>query len=294
MEKIIGIVNKRGSFEQILKAVGKESEKEKFFLRKIINRTGEIINTQLEPFISHPNGNIFIPGSTIKGAIRTALMTDILDNEMIKEIYKILNKKKVKEHLNKKLKTGLYDKNNVHIIDIELGNITTHLHRIKRLGMGTRSANLITTECIEKNIESSIEIRTMVDKKELIEKVNSFYLKNIEEIKKIDSVKNNPKLMEALETIKNKADENNMILQIGHYGDYFTKSFGDLIKDIAVRENLDNEYLYKLRRNLRFGNRIVKEKFSNRKKPAYAKKFPLTFPITTTDEPLGWVSIELR
>lgn len=196
----------RKTFLDMLKSFRLESRKSEFVVREIEKGSDESIETEIEEFIAHPNGNIFIPGSSIKGAIMTAL-------------------------LNGGALSGFDDSKNISVSDIEVADktkISRTLYRISRLGMKNRGgkSNLNAVECVKaEDIDVQFGIR--IDDREFIAKVNEFYLNAINKIVCIQPVKNNKEIIKWLERIKSFFSPNCMVFQLGHYGSNFTKSYSE-------------------------------------------------------------------
>lgn len=283
-QKIIELINQKTNFMDILTALGMEALKKGFFLKTI--KSDERLSTEIESFISHPNGKHYIPGSSIKGAIMIAIISEEVDDEKIRDVY---NK------YDTLPRNTFGRKTNIFVSDGEKGSITAKVCRLNRIGMSVRRNNpyvpfhhktvdksqLGAAECIEGQF--MFAIKSKLSKEDLIRKVNNFYKNSISEIKKISAVQNNAELIGNLSIIENAFRDNHMVLQLGHYGNYFTKSYGVNIKKSDIGRQ--DEGLIKLRRMYGFGK-------APGKYGKFNEEFPKTFPLTSTNMPLGWVSIE--
>lgn len=188
------------TFLDMLAAFGLADRKNEFIVKEIKKGNAENIDTEIEEFIAHPNGSVFIPGSSIKGAIMTALLK------------------------GKKL-SGFEDNNNISIPDIELCKAKRTAYRVGRIGMKNHSeqANLNAIECIEVNdIDVQFGVRINLDM--FIKTINDYNIQTLSKTMNISCVKNNIHLMQQLKMIESSFSPNCIVFQLGRYGGYFTKS----------------------------------------------------------------------
>ena len=217
-KKLIKILEKSENidFLTIIKELGMENKKSelvaKAFDFKIEGKP------RIELFISHPRWKKYIPGSSIKGAILTAIYYKELikkgfDLEKISrtnnknEIIKVAKNLSI---LEKKL--GRY----LMVDDIEVPSEFFMIGRnIRKRLDGKNVSKFSFLECIKPDSELYVYIYLKEQKLKLsdvIASVNEFYKKRIEKIKKI------------FKKDFNITESNDMILQIGKFGGNFTKS----------------------------------------------------------------------
>lgn len=285
--------NKRfdANFDIILKELGMINKKEEFktvelkYVKELENNEGQI-KKEIIKFIREKD-KLLIPGSSIKGALRTAFIYYGVSNADIINLYDDKEKKReITKYVNKKF--DFYNTKNILIRDT-LINKETKIHLVKRLGVG-KGARLNGIEVLEVDDKDKIivEIQARGDIKKIIKEVNGFSLASINAILKISSVNKNQTLVSELERIKseihkNKEASTKMIFQLGRGGSYFNKSIGEKIIEVAVRRRLDTEYLDKLRKFLKFGGRKIE-----------GEEFPKTFSVDQNNQPFGWVKLVLK
>jgi CRISPR-associated protein Csm5 len=248
---------------------------------------------EIEQFIKHPDGSLYLPGSSFKGAIRTAILNKLIKEQDISGLYNNLNGKSDFE-----IKFSCYDEHNISVEDVPLNKkVISETDVIKRLGMKdnsrargnlSRSSGLSSVEVVNiyNTDEVYITIKSKMKFEEIRNMVNSFYLKAINECLLMKSVKECNKAVDAFTKIKEliTSDNNSLFIQLGKGGNYFSKSLGSTIKEYAVK-NKDNQYLNELRSKLGFGKTPGINK--------YLDPFPKTFSVNSEDKPFGWVKLAL-
>jgi len=273
MKKCKGIIsNKDNNFDVFAKEFN--IDKNKYVLFKI---KGEKQNTNIKTFIRHSNNKIYIPGSSIKGSIRTSIY--LKENNILENLKKLKNKDQLK-FLKDEI-TFLNKEKNLMVEDVE-GDFSSKVMRIERIGMGSMdSAEFVE---INKSEQKTVKIRKIknLEIEDIINYVNDFYFNSLNAIIEMDALKNQQKIKENLLKIRNQIEnsiknyEKTMYLNIGFGGGYFNKSFGYYL--IQIHRDKD---LFVLRRNLKFGMRkIVK------------RPFPKTFAHVMNNQP-GWVKLTL-
>jgi len=194
------------NFDVVLKELGLENKKKDFelvrakYARELEDNLGEV-KKEIIKFIREKD-NLLIPGSSIKGTLRTALIYHTISNSDIIDVYRERDKKKALSHVNKKF--GFGNEKNIFVRDT-LINKNTQIHLIKRLGMGKR-AKLNGIEVVEINDKDNIEIEIQVrrDIKKIIKEINEFSLFSINEILNIECIKKNQLTFFELNKIKNE------------------------------------------------------------------------------------------
>jgi len=283
------------SFLDILKQLNISDKRSEFLLleipfSKVLSDKEGNVKKEIYQFIRHSDGRIYIPGSSIKGAINTAFIFEKASIGKIKGLYVEKNK-----HVDPLLgyRKPFNDPSNMHVPDIELDNQTTFIDCINRLGFS--GGKLSGVEVIHiKDSDSAfacVSVKTDISSNQLIEVVNRFSLKSIEYSLEISAVKLNKQVKSALEDLRERVQEylknkEGMLLQLGGGGCYFNKSIGAKLIEIATPQGLDDRYLFRLRQKFQFGR--------NPRTKRYAKKFPRTFAVNSEYKPFGWVALELK
>ncbi|MBU5688608.1 MAG: type III-A CRISPR-associated RAMP protein Csm5 [Candidatus Aenigmarchaeota archaeon] len=263
--KIIDVIKRNGLLEDILKEINLYDRRKEFVVYKI---KGPPEKTQIKLFMRHGK-NLYIPGSSIKGAIRTSILFE-----------KLKDSKNYLLNFSEKDFNNYSEKYNFSVSDIE-GNFQSELLRINRLGMQQNKASkLDSAEFInirqDHKIKCSIVAVKNLTIKEIINFTNQFYYQSLKRIIDMDSLKKYPKVIENLkiimDIIKNR-EKDEMILQLGFGGNYFTKSFGSLLVEIYNDKNL-----YALRKS-----RKISKPFGI---------FPKTFTTVNDTQP-GWIKMKM-
>jgi len=249
------------------------------------------LKKEIDQFVCHPNNSLFIPGSSIKGALRTVFLYNLVQKSLdIRGVYNKDNAETDKlRHIYK-----YNDAENIHVADIEMGRFKSKVDVVKRIGMSAKGmprdkqeGNLNAVEVIDIAEEDLVyvNIRSKLSFSQIKKAADDFYLKSLGEIMEIESVKNDNALFVCLSDIQSEIvkESNSIFLQLGKYGDYFTKSLGSLIKNRAVDSRIDDKNLTNLRRVYNFGKipRLNK----------YGKIFPKTFSVSSENKPFGWVKL---
>ncbi|MCW1304939.1 MAG: type III-A CRISPR-associated RAMP protein Csm5 [Candidatus Parvarchaeota archaeon] len=273
---------KRSNFLDLLKRFDLENERYKFVLYKI--PVEENFSVEFHPFIRHSNNQLFIPGSSIKGAIRTALISK--DESKMDGVRRIImgrndGKKKKDKELSKTLEFEFKDPRNLMVRDIEI-ELKGGIMRIKRLGMG-KNPRLTAHEFINISTRDNVklEIFSREDICEFIPIINEFYLNSLNSILNMNVIRKNKEVQLNLERIRNeisnnKDNSNVVYLQVGFGGNYFTKSLGyQLIKWTNDKD------LVEIRKKLKFGFKGFPR-----------RPFPKTFTVVDKyDTQPGWIKL---
>ncbi|MEM1513402.1 MAG: type III-A CRISPR-associated RAMP protein Csm5 [Candidatus Thermoplasmatota archaeon] len=259
---------------------------------------------QIREFIKNIEGFPYIPGSSIKGAIRTALLWKIVSEEKVFDYCKeLLEKKYIKPNeacirLEKEIfgKEPHYDilralrisdtlpfsLSSLEINEIKIvGNprtIPTYIESIKR-GEKTSFYFRIDNELLNKHIFKENLVKEYMKKEEIFKICSEFskeiILKQLNY--KFSNVTKNVfyKLKDEIENCK----ENEMILNLGWGGGWHAKTIGLKAEKFEEWEKGRN-----LRKKLGLGR--------NPKTGKFVLKFPKTRRVSYNNEyPLGWVKI---
>ncbi|MCD6279687.1 type III-A CRISPR-associated RAMP protein Csm5 [Candidatus Micrarchaeota archaeon] len=292
--KILNLIKgeNRVSFRTILREVGLENEINNFILYKI--RCNGPISGKIDKFISHLDGKKYLPGSSLKGVFKTILYYDEVKNKLANIPYDVI---KIRNIINTTLEPKDSDDKKeykLRIEDVELDNYSLSLGRINRIGMRNPkgSATLNSLELVEIPEASFKLYYEGFEIENLIKNSHEFYasvLKYIEETinnaRGTDSSKY--KVRENIKSLRkemNNLKDNEIIIQVGKYGGYFTKSYGELL--FKLFGNVDPG-LYEFRRAK--GNEKLQFGYAPKGK-RFAREFPKTFTVVNS-MPLGWVKL---
>jgi CRISPR type III-A-associated RAMP protein Csm5 len=253
------------TFLDILKKFNMEDQKEKFIKRKV-----EFLgdgNPSIEMFISHPKGNPYIPGSSIKGAIVTALLYDKIksDQEIERHFNNLISRdiseeKKAKQKIDSAIEEIGKE---IMVEDIEFSSnflmVGRFLRKYKNNNRSQGRATFSFVEFIKPGtcLEVNIYIRNggkigIENVNDLIKKVNGFYYELV--LEKIKKAFNN---QIDFNNANIEDPENEMLIQIGKFGGFYTKAI----------PNKDLRYLI--------------------------KREPKTIPLIN-DNLAGWVSLKVE
>ncbi len=257
-------------------------------------------DTKIEPkeFIKNGNGLPYIPGSSIKGAIRTALFWKALQDKEIFDYCDELNKYGAKPKIAcKKLEEKIFGKDahedimrvlrisdtkqlefrNLEINEIKIiGNSTPIPTYVENLKVGgTTSFDLaIDEKLLKEDIFKNKIIRNYLNIKDVFKVSNEFYKKVV--ITQLNHRFNPQITKQEFERLKKEIEsckENEMMLNLGWGGGWYTKTIGT---------KLESYYrFFELRKKLKIGRNP---------KPNF---FPKTMRVTMDDKPLGWVKVRI-
>ncbi|WP_340695851.1 type III-A CRISPR-associated RAMP protein Csm5 [Hydrogenobacter thermophilus] len=270
---------------------------------------GSLLTSQVELFIKNPSGP-YIPGSELKGAIRTALLgTLLMQKEEVFEnlrenLKKILSeaderkrKKRLREDADKMLegflrpegleKDARYDLlkalllpdiklsfEDLYGVEMKMVSSERHIFPCEALKPGTRAEfdMLLTVKTFEtaKKITDTPPAQEKLRLKELRESVNNFYLQVIEQEIEYFKKKGMHKTVEAFERIKQKAGEG-MLLRIGKHQGYISTTI------MAVFRKKD---------------RNLFERVFELSAPQVREEKPKTRRITFDGKPMGWILLK--
>lgn len=247
------------------------------------------------------NGKLYIPGSTIKGAIRTALLWKAVKDDrtlLNKTIQLIKRKIGNRKYLNRKELTRLDDelenivfrkskltirkddpKNDV----LRVLRVTDTLpfkkgkvYEIKFLGMRNFSQ---LVECIDYGDSSELDIEiddytvSFMDQKLDLDDIGIATKEFTEEIVKTEMNRNYPE--RAKNEFRNVLKVKGIVLRIGWGTGWYSSTIGTLLKTHPEFENL--------RKKLGLGK--------NPRTGRFSRNFPMIRRVTFDDRPLGWVAI---
>ncbi len=247
-------------------------------------------------------GKPYIPGSSIKGAIRTVLLWKAVkeDRSLLEEvIYQIKNVLRGKRYLDRKDLTRLDDKleekvfRRAKLEGTKEGDPKNDLLRVLRvgdssffdscsvyqinfLGMGRFS---VLAECIDSEQTAEIEIDVdnftlgYLGQKFDFDGLTSAAREFAEELVRVETNRSYPE--EAKREFKKVLKAKGMILRIGWGTVWYSSTIGTLLK---THPEFDN-----LRRKLGLGRNPRTKRFS--------RNFPVVRRVTFNKKPLGWVAI---
>lgn len=246
--------------------------------------------------IKTPNGLPYIPGSSIKGGIKTALLYQILEKEEIwtkwkyeffKNIYLVISKKVWKrKELNKFFKTTTNelesrlkqlseykpeDKKLIHRLSVS-DSSPFECSAVKVMDL-VRSKLPIRQEVIKEGMELSFELNTTnLEWKQFCDIINKFSYDNL------CTLKNNERVEQLKQEIKTCTDLE-AYLAIGFGKGVYLNSILLSLKNFAQRTNQEKFY-----------ERYIKILFPKTKNPGI-NAFPNTYLKTKDHQPLGWIKL---
>ncbi len=268
---------------------------------------GKPVSTYVEAFQKNMLGP-YIPSSTIKGAIRTALISymlmerEELYRKVKQELYDMLGRKPTKEDLKRYAENHLegllrprsmpkdakYDLlkalllpdiqlsfEDLYGVEMKMVSSERHIFPCEALKPGTRAEfdMLLTVKTFEtaKKITDTPPAQEKLRLKELKESVSGFYLQVIEQEIEYFKKKGMHKTVEAFEGIKQKANEG-MLLRIGKHQGYISTTI------MAVFRKKDRELF---------------ERVFELSAPQVREEKPKTRRITFDGKPMGWILLKL-
>ncbi|MBE8540204.1 type III-A CRISPR-associated RAMP protein Csm5 [Geoglobus acetivorans] len=246
-------------------------------------------------------GKPYIPGSSIKGAIRTAfLWKEVKENRSLLDwtIHQIKNELRGKRYLQRKDLTKLDDnlerkvfrKTNLSGKDGDPKNDllralrisdsaffdSCSVYQINYLGMRNFS---VLAECVDSGQKTEVEIDVdeftlqYLNQKVDLDSIASASREFAEEVVKAETSRGYPE--EVKREFRNVLEAKGIILRIGWGTGWYSSTIGTLLKTHPEFEGL--------RRKLGLGRNPRTNRFS--------RNFPLIRRVTSDNKPLGWVSI---
>lgn len=282
VNKAISLLSKNVSLQEIINLLLiKTSDVENFKILELKKGKTFDVGNQIDTFLRHPNGKVYIPGSSIKGALRTPFYFNLL--KLQQPIHYSALSKKLKEIISLQ-----NSKTNFLVKDIE-GNFETVCEKIYRLPK--MQLNNVEVLNIKDKIEVEIGLKN-IEPSELITTVNNFYLTIVDDY--LDVINENKKKMYVSADKFNKLEEffrylkgriekekgNTLFMQIGWGGGYYSKSIGSIFRK-------DDKWLINMRKFFKFG-------LKNKQKSVVP--FPQTITVIKESNdfytPLGWVCLK--
>jgi len=257
------------------------------FRRYEVKLTGSIgeISEQIKT-----GGRAYIPGSSVKGAIRTAILWYILKNDKsllnfavkcVEELTKRRITNKTLKMADDKIERKVFGKDprNDFMRALKISDSTPFdklkVYEVKILGSNIR----VCVECIDENDTAGIGIKI-----DTASKFREYGIKDIDDIKEITrdfslaligkelSYNYGDKTKFILKGIKNSKG---MLLRVGWGTGWYSKTIGLLLEDHPKFESL--------RRKLGLGRSPRTKRFYD--------VFPKTRRVTVDGKPLGWISL---
>lgn len=273
-------------------------------------------------------GGAYIPGSSIKGAIRTALMWSFLNADSNKDILfdelgfwlnknKITNRdlKKIGDQISHKVfgedahndilrvlrisDTGTIDLEHLEVSEIKIvGNPQEIPVYVENLKTGTEATfdlyldeDMLNTEKKELDFKNH-KLREYINKSKICEACNTFSKRVVEEhLRYLWENYNCESTIDEFERLRSKIEgcgDNEAVLHIGWGGGWYSTTIGLLVE--TYPEFTTSAEGGERKWYLREGT--LRHKFKLGKNPRtrrYAFRFPKTRRITIKGEPLGWV-----
>lgn len=273
---------------------------------------------ELNTIIKNPDISPYIPGSTLKGAIKTAFLYDWLldkNNGWRKRYLQNIDNKEVEPRLRKELETEL-DSYQLRVHDSSMFDFEKNCKIIenKRISIKTGALTIPQSwECISENKTCETQIWEMRkgDKiyswEDICRVVNRYTQhQNIREIELLENINENGNIKYKDKRIKDSLikfyeemdaeiedNPNCIFMRIGSGKGYFYNSIALALYD--ADDSSDKDDFLKLLKKSGYG-KIYDRKIKRMKE--YDLK-PYEFPITrfielSDNQPLGWVKLELK
>ena len=273
---------------------------------------------ELNTIIKNPDRSPYIPGSTLKGAIKTAFLYEWLldkNNEWCKKYLQNMDNEEIEKVLKEELETEL-DSYQLRVHDSSMFDFEKNCKIIenKRLSIKTLKTEIPQSwECISENKTCETQIWEMRkgDKiyswEDICRVVNGYTQhQNIREIELLENISENGNIKYKDERIKDSLikfyeemdaeiedNPNCIFMRIGSGKGYFYNSVALALYD--ADDSSDKDDFLKLLKKSGYG-KIYDRKIKRMKE--YDLK-PYEFPITrfielSDNQPLGWVKLELK
>lgn len=273
---------------------------------------------ELNTIIKNPDRNPYIPGSTLKGAIKTAFLYDWLldkNNEWCKKYLQNMDNEEIEKVLKEELETEL-DSYQLRVHDSSMFDFEKNCKIIenKRLSIKTLKTEIPQSwECISENktCESQIWEMRKGDKiyswEDICRVVNRYTQhQNIREIELLENISENGNIKYKDERIKDSLikfyeemdaeiedNPNCIFMRIGSGKGYFYNSVAQAL--YLADSSSDKGDFLKLLKKSGYG-KIYDRKIKRMKEyDLNPDEFPITRFIELSDnQPLGWVKLELK
>ena len=273
---------------------------------------------EINTIIKNPDRNPYIPGSTLKGAIKTAFLYEWLldkNNGWCKRYFQNMNNEKIEEALKEELEAE-FDSYQLGIHDSNMFDFGKDCKVIENKRFSIKTGTLTipqSWECISENKTCETQIWEMRkdDKiyswEDICRVVNRYTQhQNIREIELLENISENGNIKYKDERIKDSLikfyeemdaeiedNPNCIFMRIGSGKGYFYNSVALALYD--ADDSSDKDDFLKLLKKSGYG-KIYDRKIKRMKE--YDLK-PYEFPITrfielSDDKPLGWVKLELK
>ena len=266
---------------------------------------------ELNTIIKNPDRSPYIPGSTLKGVIKTAFLYEWLldkNNEWCKKYLQNIGNKEVETRLRKELETEL-DSYQLRVHDSSMFDFEKNCKIIenKRISIKTGALTIPQSwECISENKTCETQIWEMRkgDKiyswEDICRVVNRYTQhQNIREIELLEDISEKyneikderikDSLIEFYEAMNAEIDENPdcLFMRVGSGKGYFYNSVALALYD--KDDSFDKENFLKLLEKSDY------DKKGKKKSNLNPDEFPITRVIELSDnKPMGWVKLELK
>ena len=273
---------------------------------------------EINTIIKNPDRNPYIPGSTLKGAIKTAFLYDWLldkNNEWCKKYFQNMNNEEIEEALKEELEAE-FDSYQLGVHDSSMFGFEKKCKIIenKRLSIKTLKTEIPQSwECISENktCETQIWDVRKGDKtyswEDICRVVNRYTQhQNIREIELLEDISENGNIKYKDERIKDSVikfyeemdaeiedNPNCIFMRIGSGKGYFYNSVAQAL--YLADSSSDKGDFLKLLKKSGYG-KIYDRKIKRMKEyDLNPDEFPITRFIELSDnQPLGWVKLELK
>jgi CRISPR-associated RAMP protein, csm5 family len=273
---------------------------------------------ELNTIIKNPDRNPYIPGSTLKGAIKTAFLYEWLldkNNGWCKRYFQNMNNKDVERELKKELEAE-FDSYQLGIHDSSMFDFEKNCKIIENKRFSIKTGTLTipqSWECISENKTCETQIWEMRkgDKtyswEDICRVVNRYTQnQNIREIELLEDISENgnikykderikDSLIEFYETMDDEIEKNPdcLFMRIGSGKGYFYNSVAQAL--YLADSSDDKDDFLKFLKKSGYG-KIYDRKIKRMKEYNLSPdEFPITRFIELSDnQPLGWVKLELK
>ena len=273
---------------------------------------------ELNTIIKNPDRNPYIPGSTLKGAIKTAFLYEWLldkNNGWCKRYFQNMNNKDAERELKRELEAE-FDSYQLGIHDSSMFDFEKNCKIIENKRFSIKTGTLTipqSWECISENKTCETQIWEMRkgDKtyswEDICRVVNRYTQnQNIREIELLEDISENgnikykderikDSLIEFYETMDDEIEKNPdcLFMRIGSGKGYFYNSVAQALYLADSSEDKDDflKFLKKSGYGKIYDRKIKRMKEYN----LSPDEFPITRVIELSDDkPLGWVKLELK
>lgn len=269
---------------------------------------------EVKEYVKDGMGRAYIPGSSIKGAIRTALLWSVLDEEAIKKYCdELMRRGKINaKRACKRLEENIFGNvahedvlralrisdteplavKELNVSEIKIignpGSIPTYVENL-RIGAKTKldirvDKNLLSEEIFVKNV-----LRAYINPGDILRVCRAFSMEYVEKQRNYRHYSGKTRqFYDELAEMLNRLKENEAILNMGWGGGWYGKTIGlkvENYQEFTANPRDFNRFKRTLRFKLKFGK--------NPRGKGFVLNFPKTRRVTIDEIPLGWVKVKI-